>query len=120
MTEPELKLVDILAIDRTRMAAERSLMAWVRTALSMITFGFTFYKFMLGLGLHRGLSSRAPRPAYLRECDRRLRPLRLTDYDRTYMTNVISWRSDQQMSRGTQLCLERGKQQRETACSRSR
>ena len=46
MTEPELKLVDILAIDRTRMAAERSLMAWVRTALSVITFGFTFYKFM--------------------------------------------------------------------------
>jgi inner membrane protein YidH len=46
MTEPELKLADTLAIDRTRMAAERSLMAWVRTALSMITFGFTFYKFM--------------------------------------------------------------------------
>jgi putative membrane protein len=46
MNEPERKLVDILAIDRTRLAAERSLMAWVRTALSMITFGFTFYKFM--------------------------------------------------------------------------
>jgi putative membrane protein len=46
MSTPELKLVDILAMDRTRMAAERSLMAWVRTALSMITFGFTIYKFM--------------------------------------------------------------------------
>ena len=46
MNEPDLKLADILAIDRTRMAAQRSLMAWVRTALSMITFGFTFYKFM--------------------------------------------------------------------------
>jgi putative membrane protein len=46
VNEPDLKLADTLAIDRTRMAAERSLMAWVRTALSMITFGFTFYKFM--------------------------------------------------------------------------
>ena len=46
MSTPELKLVDILAMDRTRMAAERNLMAWVRTALSMITFGFTIYKFM--------------------------------------------------------------------------
>jgi putative membrane protein len=42
----ELKLVDRLAIDRTRMAAERSLMAWIRTALSMIAFGFTIYKFL--------------------------------------------------------------------------
>jgi putative membrane protein len=46
MSDPELKLVDILAIDRTRLAAERTLMAWVRTALSMISFGFTIYKFM--------------------------------------------------------------------------
>jgi putative membrane protein len=47
MTEtPDLKLTDILAMDRTRMAAERNLMAWVRTALSMIAFGFTIYKFM--------------------------------------------------------------------------
>ena len=34
-----------LAIDRTRLAHERTLMAWVRTAVSMITFGFTLYKF---------------------------------------------------------------------------
>ena len=34
-----------LAIDRTRLAYERTLMAWVRTAVSMITFGFTIYKF---------------------------------------------------------------------------
>jgi putative membrane protein len=46
MNDTELKLTDILALDRTRMAAERNLMAWVRTALSMITFGFTIYKFM--------------------------------------------------------------------------
>jgi putative membrane protein len=46
MSSTELKLNDLLAIDRTRLAAERNLMAWVRTALSMITFGFTIYKFM--------------------------------------------------------------------------
>jgi putative membrane protein len=44
MSNTELKLNDLLAIDRTRLAAERNLMAWVRTALSMITFGFTIYK----------------------------------------------------------------------------
>jgi putative membrane protein len=35
-----------LAVDRTVMAANRTLMAWVRTALSMISFGFTIYKFL--------------------------------------------------------------------------
>jgi putative membrane protein len=34
-----------LAIDRTRLAYERTLMAWVRTATSLISFGFTIYKF---------------------------------------------------------------------------
>jgi putative membrane protein len=34
-----------LAIDRTQLAHERTLMAWVRTATSLITFGFTLYKF---------------------------------------------------------------------------
>jgi putative membrane protein len=31
------------------MAADRTLMAWVRTALSMISFGFTIYKVLEGL-----------------------------------------------------------------------
>ena len=35
-----------LAFERTRMAAERTLIAWIRTALSMISFGFTIYKFL--------------------------------------------------------------------------
>ena len=46
MSDPELKLSDILALDRTRLAAGRTLMAWIRTALSMIGFGFTIYKFL--------------------------------------------------------------------------
>src|SRR5690349_5540552 len=35
-----------LAFERTRMAAERTLIAWIRTALSMISFGFTIFKFL--------------------------------------------------------------------------
>jgi putative membrane protein len=34
-----------LAIDRTLAAHERTLIAWVRTAVSLISFGFTIYKF---------------------------------------------------------------------------
>ena len=34
-----------MAGHRTWLAHERTLMAWVRTATSMITFGFTIYKF---------------------------------------------------------------------------
>jgi putative membrane protein len=39
-----------LAIQRTFMAADRTLMAWIRTAMSMISFGFTIYKVVDGLG----------------------------------------------------------------------
>src|SRR5208283_5771443 len=34
-----------LALERTNLAHERTLMSWVRTATSLITFGFTIYKF---------------------------------------------------------------------------
>ena len=34
-----------LAVDRTRLAHDRTLLAWIRTATSLISFGFTIYKF---------------------------------------------------------------------------
>ena len=34
-----------LAVERTWLAHERTMMAWVRTGTSLISFGFTIYKF---------------------------------------------------------------------------
>lgn len=34
-----------LAYERTRLAYERTMQAWIRTATSLITFGFSVYKF---------------------------------------------------------------------------
>jgi putative membrane protein len=47
MTAGSVALPDAtrLAVERTRLAYERTLMAWVRTSASLISFGFTFYKF---------------------------------------------------------------------------
>ena len=50
MNEAKLGLTDILALDRTRLAAERTLMGWIRTSFSMMTFGFTIYKIMQEVG----------------------------------------------------------------------
>jgi putative membrane protein len=48
-----------LAVDRTRLAHDRTLMAWVRTATSLISFGFTIYKFFQYMSekgqVHEGL-----------------------------------------------------------------
>jgi putative membrane protein len=47
---------------RTIMAADRTLMAWIRTSLSMSSFGFTIYKFMDGLADQGGIArSDSPR-----------------------------------------------------------
>jgi putative membrane protein len=42
---PQMDSGTRLAADRTRLAYERTMMAWVRTATSLITFGFSIYKF---------------------------------------------------------------------------
>ena len=47
MGDTELKMTDILALEpHPGWCLQRTLMAWVRTALSMISFGFTIYKFL--------------------------------------------------------------------------
>jgi putative membrane protein len=43
-----------LAAVRTILAADRTLMAWIRTSLSMLSFGFTIYKFIEAM-TERGL-----------------------------------------------------------------
>lgn len=45
MNSPAPDRATRLAIERTRVAYERTMMAWVRTGTSLITFGFTVYKF---------------------------------------------------------------------------
>ena len=45
MNSPAPDTATRLAIERTRVAYERTMMAWVRTGTSLITFGFTVYKF---------------------------------------------------------------------------
>jgi putative membrane protein len=47
VTEQAAKLGSLsndLALDRTYLASERTLMGWIRTAISMISFGFTIGK----------------------------------------------------------------------------
>jgi inner membrane protein YidH len=44
-SESERDVSTLLAAQRTRVAYERTMMAWIRTATSLITFGFTVYKF---------------------------------------------------------------------------
>jgi putative membrane protein len=50
---PRLDRSTELAFERTRIAYERTMMAWIRTATSLITFGFTIYKFFQLEGVSR-------------------------------------------------------------------
>ena len=52
-----------LAVERTWLAHERTMMAWVRTAASLISFGFSIYKFFqLDLDRARPAGTVGPRP----------------------------------------------------------
>lgn len=51
-----------LAFERTALAYERTLMAWVRTAISLISFGFTIYKFFQELTTHTEKTGRLLSP----------------------------------------------------------
>jgi len=51
---PRPSKVDLLTLDRNYMAAERTLMAWIRTSLSLISFGFTVGKFFDYLAADKG------------------------------------------------------------------
>jgi len=53
-----------LAVDRTRLAHERTLMAWTRTATSLISFGFTVYKFFDYLRKEESASGGPLRPRW--------------------------------------------------------
>jgi len=45
----QLILRDVLAIDRTRLANERTLLAWVRTAVMLLVSGMTLMKLFAGV-----------------------------------------------------------------------
>ncbi|MEP9360816.1 DUF202 domain-containing protein [Sphingomonas sp. KR3-1] len=49
MSDTKRALPEDLGATRTVLAADRTLMAWIRTSLSMLSFGFTIYKFLQGL-----------------------------------------------------------------------
>lgn len=53
-----------MAVSRTVAAYDRTLMAWVRTAVSLISFGFTIYKFFQAVverGIQPGFGIMGPR-----------------------------------------------------------
>ncbi|BBX71585.1 YidH family protein [Mycolicibacterium psychrotolerans] len=58
MTEP-LDANTRLAAKRTHLAEERTLMAWVRTATSLIAFGFTIYQVFRYLASSEQLGNRS-------------------------------------------------------------
>lgn len=49
---------------RTVLAADRTLMAWIRTSLSMLSFGFTIYKLLKALADH-GQIARTDSPQFV-------------------------------------------------------
>jgi len=63
MSVPEGDESTILSVQRTRLASERTLMGWIRTAISLISFGFTISKaleYVEADHLLRGFRPQAP------------------------------------------------------------
>jgi putative membrane protein len=60
MTDAAPRSNNDLAMDRSRMASERTLMAWLRTSLSMISFGFTIFKFLEALQQQAAIKALRP------------------------------------------------------------
>lgn len=54
-----------MAFDRSVMALERTLMAWIRTSLSLISFGFTIFKFLEAMQNKSGSAMRENAPRNL-------------------------------------------------------
>jgi putative membrane protein len=54
-----------MAFDRTVMALERTLMGWIRTAVSLISFGFTIFKFLEAMQTRGDASIREHAPRNL-------------------------------------------------------
>ena len=53
------------AVISTELASDRTLLAWIRTALSMISFGFTIYKFLQYVREGQGMGARVEGPRNL-------------------------------------------------------
>ena len=61
---PVLSTSDTLAAQRTWLASERTLMAWIRTATSMLSFGFSIVKalqYAVQEGMLKGVHAEAPK-----------------------------------------------------------
>ncbi|GAB4133322.1 MAG: DUF202 domain-containing protein [Cyanobacteria bacterium J069] len=57
MPEPLRNLTNELAKERNRAAAERTLLAWIRTSLSLIGFGFGIDQIVMAIQRNQGLDS---------------------------------------------------------------
>src|SRR5271166_3768611 len=59
---PELSVPARFDLERTRIAYENLMMSWIRTATSLITFGFSIYKFFQIEGNGRAYATRLVGP----------------------------------------------------------
>ncbi|MEJ1963151.1 MAG: DUF202 domain-containing protein [Gammaproteobacteria bacterium] len=67
-TSPDLDAGTKLSLTRTRLAGERTLMSWIRTSFSMISFGFTMGKFLEYLDAHSTAGTSLGNGRHCRPC----------------------------------------------------